>query len=96
MSSSTRRRGRRLLGAAAAVGLSASLAVVGASSPAAATEDDIEHFCGSYGLPDDNGPVTDLVHHAVEDLLLRPTGRQLLVHPLNCRLTQLETMLRLR
>ena len=89
------RRGRRLIGVAAAVGLAGALSVVGGAPTASATENEIEHFCGSLRLPDDNGPVTDLLHHAVEDPI-RPLGLAHIVHHLGCHLAGLEAQLGLR
>jgi hypothetical protein len=79
----TSRRARRAIAGTVAGVLLAGGALVVTAAPAGA-HDSIDHFCGSLRLPDDNGPVTDLVHHAVEPL--NPP----VIHHLSCQLSGLE------
>jgi hypothetical protein len=84
--SATWRRVRRAFAGTVMGALLAGAALVVTAAPAGA-HDSIDHFCGSLRLPDDNGPVTDLVHHAVEPL--NPP----VIHHLNCQVSGIEQSL---
>ena len=80
---------RLLAGGAAALAL-AGAGLLGTASPAAA-HDDLDHFCGFFEVAD-NGPVTDVVHHAVE-----PVGPVIGadLHPTSCELAKVDQPLTL-
>lgn len=80
------RRGRT--GRLVAIGVLAGTAFV-VSAPSAGAHEGIEHFCGVFGTYDDDGPITGVLHHVLEDRL-RPSGWSHFWHNRLCQVTNLE------